>query len=187
MPSAREATPVEDEINVSTFANDRLIGLDIRPRGFGFIVLEGSSVLDCGSRSCGRKDSRTCLGQRFQRILETYKPSIVAMRSRRAMRTSAAERRKALASILRAVARESKIAIVDVNLSAFREYFRLHNARTKYEIAHAVATLLPELAWKLPPQRKIWQSEHHRMSIFDAAAVALVHVGPKPDPPISVA
>lgn len=185
MTGARGEKPAEKGINVSTFVNDRLIGLDVRPRSFAFIVLEGSIVLDCGSRSCGRKDSRSCLGQRLQRILETYTPSLIAMRSHRAMRTSAAGRRKALAGILRAAARKSRVAIVDVNPSALRDYFRLHDARTKYEIAQAVAILLPELAWKLPPQRKVWQSEHHRMSIFDAAAVALAHVGPKPDPPAS--
>ena len=34
---------------------------------------------------------------------------------------------------------------------------------------------MPELAAKLPPKRKIWQSEDYRMSIFDAAAVGVAY------------
>jgi len=45
----------------------------------------------------------------------------------------------------------------------------------KYEIACAVAERLPELASKLPPKRKIWQSEDYRMSIFDATAVGVAY------------
>ena len=44
---------------------------------------------------------------------------------------------------------------------------------TKYEIAQMIATEFPELSFRLPPPRKIWESEDERMSIFDAAALAL--------------
>jgi hypothetical protein len=174
-----------EEASKST--NDRFIGVDVRPRGFGFIVLEGMAVLDCGSRSCGRSEFAGCLGPRFQRILDTYWPAAIVMRPHRTARDITIEGRRAVANTLRAVARQSGITIVDVRSAAVQNYFRSRNARTKYEIAHAVASLLPELAWKLPPQRKVWQAEHYRMTIFDAAAIALTHIGPQPDPSASTA
>ncbi len=42
---------------------------------------------------------------------------------------------------------------------------------TKYEIARRVAERFPVLRRALPPKRQIWESEHYRMSIFDAAAL----------------
>ena len=44
---------------------------------------------------------------------------------------------------------------------------------TKREIAEAIVREFPELEPRLPPVRKIWMSEDVRMSIFDAAALAI--------------
>jgi hypothetical protein len=38
-----------------------------------------------------------------------------------------------------------------------------------------LAQRFPELAAKLPPKRKIWQSEDYRMSIFDAASLGVAY------------
>jgi len=154
----------------------RCMGVDVRPRGFGFIVLEGITVLDCGSRMCRRSEARACLSHRFERLLESYRPSAIIMKTQPPRRASVVGSHSRIAASLRRVAKHAGIEVVDINTRAFRSYFAAHNAGTKYEIASAVAHFLPELAWKLPPQRKPWQSEHYRMSIFDAAAVALVHL-----------
>jgi hypothetical protein len=45
----------------------------------------------------------------------------------------------------------------------------------KYEVASALARQFPDLALRLPPKRKCWQSEHYRMGIFDAAAVGVAY------------
>jgi hypothetical protein len=45
----------------------------------------------------------------------------------------------------------------------------------KHEVACAVAEHFPELASKLPPKRKIWNNEHYRMRIFDAAALGITY------------
>jgi len=49
---------------------------------------------------------------------------------------------------------------------------------TKYEIASLLAKCFPVLHWELPPKRKIWDSEDYRMSIFDAAALAVSGLKP---------
>jgi len=45
----------------------------------------------------------------------------------------------------------------------------------KYEVASALARQFPDLASRLPPKRKIWQSEDYRMGIFDAAALGAAY------------
>lgn len=155
--------------------NSRFIGIDIRPRSFAFLVLEGTNVLDCGSRTCNSADARDCLGQRLRRIIDTYKPETVVMRKSGARRLPYRER-YSNAAWFRQVCESSQAAVIEISPDAVRNHFGMHNATTKYEIANAVASFLPDLAWKLPPQRKPWQGEHHRMAIFDAAAVVLTHL-----------
>jgi hypothetical protein len=46
---------------------------------------------------------------------------------------------------------------------------------TKYQRAQAVIERFPVLTQKLPPKRKPWESEHYRMSMFTAAALAMTY------------
>jgi hypothetical protein len=48
-------------------------------------------------------------------------------------------------------------------------------ARTKEEIACAIVGIFPELLVRLPPKRKKWQPEAHRMIIFDAIATGIAY------------
>jgi hypothetical protein len=70
------------------------------------------------------------------------------------------------------------------NGSAAMVYSRRHirqafgaAGKSKDTIAAAIATQLPALRPMLPPKPRIWESEHHSMAIFEAAAFALVHYG----------
>ena len=56
-----------------------------------------------------------------------------------------------------------------------RHRFAAAGAATKFRIAKTIAKELPELAPRLPAERKIWLPEHANMSIFDAASLALAH------------
>jgi hypothetical protein len=47
--------------------------------------------------------------------------------------------------------------------------------KSKDAIAAAIAEELPALRPWLPRKRRIWESEHHSMAIFEAAALALAH------------
>jgi hypothetical protein len=50
---------------------------------------------------------------------------------------------------------------------------------TKYENARRVAERFPVLTRELPPKRRAWESEHYRMSIFAAAALAMAQLHAK--------
>jgi hypothetical protein len=47
--------------------------------------------------------------------------------------------------------------------------------RNKDEIASVLGERFPELAPRVPPRRRAWQSEDYRMSIFDAAALGVAY------------
>ncbi|MGV6859626.1 MAG: hypothetical protein ACWA5X_11715 [bacterium] len=50
-----------------------------------------------------------------------------------------------------------------------RELFARFGATTKHEIAEALTEWLPALKTSLPPERKIWESEHYQMAAFAIA------------------
>jgi len=157
--------------SAKTIAFVRYLGVDVRPRSYGFVVIEGGTLLDSGIRICDRSQFDDCLGQRFLRILQTYSPSVVIMR--KLTSPPAADRKRAIVAAIKKAARQCKVDVAFISPAALRRHFSRYNASTKYEIARAVAQIFPDLAWKLPHKRKSWESEHHRMSIFDAAAVVI--------------
>jgi len=152
----------------------RILAVVVRPRGFAFLLVEGTTILDSGIWTCQRSNFLDCLGQRFLRILRTYGPSTLVLRGPR-VRPKMLER----GLILNAIEKESRhlnVPMVWVRHKAIcRYFFEVHHASTKHEIAQVIAQTFLDIAWQLPRKRKPWESEHHRMPIFEAAAALIAH------------
>lgn len=158
----------------------RVLALDLRPRSFGFVVFEGPAcLLDWGVRSlCNLSGGRVNASERFIPLLHEFQPSIVLINSKLWKRKGTSAQ---LGSILGAIRLEGRdrIGVRLITPRQVRELFpESHN---KDNLAARVANHFPDLAWKLPPRRRLWQREHYRMSIFDAAALALAYYGPATD------
>lgn len=171
---------LEDQLRKSPSDELRLIAVEVRRHGFAFVILESRDVLDCGSRTCQRSDAPVCLSLRFRRMLINHCPAVVVMNaSGRQRNSSLNDSRNDIARALRRTCNGLRVEVVELSSAAVLAHFAIQNARTKYEIARAVASSLPELSWKLPPQRKAWESEHYRMPVFNAAALGLTYMEQK--------
>jgi len=162
-----------DIVPVTPTAFARYLGICVRPDCFGFVVIEDTIALDCGVRACERKGATACLSQQFERILRMYVPTAVII-----LATGSGEaktRRNGISGAIAGLTKGRGIPVVRFRASSLKKHFRQFDAETKYEIALAVARILPELAWRLPPKRKAWQSEVRRTSIFEAAAAVIAH------------
>jgi hypothetical protein len=74
------------------------------------------------------------------------------------------------------LARERGIAVSAVARSAIIRCFSSPDEiATKYSIAKRLAKAFPELQAKLPPPRKVYESEDERLSLFDALALAVTY------------
>jgi len=60
-----------------------------------------------------------------------------------------------------------------VDPAVIHHFFSEHDAKTKYKMATALSEWFEELSWKLPPERRVWQSERYSMVIFDAVGTAM--------------
>jgi len=156
-------------------SNDkRVLALDVHPRSFGFVLFEGpNQMLDWGLRSfrTGVNAVKIPAATKFLALLDEFRPSAVLIGERPARR--AAKQIKMLATIKRQ-ARRRRIPVRfisrrDVN----RAFVGFHS--NKYEVASALARQFPDLALRLPPKRKCWETEHYRMGIFDAAALGVAY------------
>jgi len=152
----------------------RALAVDLHPQSFGFVVFEGpNQILDWGVRSfrTGVNAVKIPAPTRFLALLDEFRPSAVVIGERFATRTA---RPTKMLGTIRRQARRRRIPVrclsrIDVN----RAFVGFES--NKYEVASALAQQFPDLALRLPPRRKCWQSEDYRMGIFDAAALGVAY------------
>jgi len=151
----------------------RILALDLHPGRFGYVVLEDfTELLDWGVRRNyrGPKPWRTVLIQkRLSSLLNQWQPSLVLMNE--VTRFSPQIRR--MVTVIRKEARRRRLMVKLIGRAAVSGTFGEGRPIRKDEIASLLAECFPVLRCELPPQRKIWESEHYRISIFDAAALAV--------------
>lgn len=158
-----------------TIIPPRVIAFFPTTHGFGFAVFEGpSELVDWGAREVrgGRREEFLA---KIEALLSWHRPDVVVLEN---YAGEGSKRGKRIQALIRSIAKRA--AKLDVKVASYsrgliRQCFLRYQARTKHEIAEVIAREFPELELRLPPKRKPWMSEHYRMSMFDAAALALTH------------
>jgi hypothetical protein len=151
----------------------RVLALDVHPRTFGFVVFNGPNrILDLGIKSFrpGINAVKIPATKKFSSLLDEFTPSAIVIRAREGRTT---KKTKMLATIER-LALNRKIPVGFIPRGEVDRAF-VGSESNKYEVASALAKQFPALASRLPPKRKIWQSEDYRMGIFDAAALGVAY------------
>ena len=152
----------------------RVLALDVCPRSFGFVVFEGSrQLLDWGVKSFrpGANAVKVPASKKFNALVDEFAPATVVLKER------PTETNRRRATLLHAILKQAKNRQLAVRFLTHRVVKKAFagDERNKYTIASALAKRFPELAPKFPGERKIWQSEDYRMSIFDAAALGTAY------------
>lgn len=164
-------------------AKHRILALEVRSRATGFVVFEmPRRLLDWGRRKHGVTSNELprVAAKRIAGLLDLHEPSVVIVRTR-TVRSLTAQHKVAI--IIRAMQREAKkrsVPFQKVSARTVRKFFTSHDCTSKNQSAGLLVRWFPALSWKLPPKRKMWKSEHHRMVIFDAAATAIAFMSRSP-------
>lgn len=156
----------------------RILAISLRSRRFGFAVFEGPNrLLDWGVVFYPLNDSArgAAASKRVVSLLTLFMPSMVIVGKARLLddRNGSGTR-----TVLGSIRREASSRVIPVHVmegAKLKEACRLFHAKSKHEIASALAQAFPEILWKLPPKRKIWESEHPRMVMFDAIALGFAY------------
>jgi hypothetical protein len=133
-------------------------------------------LLDWGRCTYPRGDAGPELAaKRFTELLRLFHPAAVVIQKER---RTGVRNTSEMASILSAMRREANarsVPICFVTPEQIKAAFQIFRARTKDEIAYVLASIFPELLWKIPPKRKMWKREHPRMMMFDAIAAGFTY------------
>lgn len=154
----------------ASFKNNRILGIDPCPRGFGFVVFDAPAFLnDWGVAKVASNETSSYL-VRIVALIERYQPDVVALPRPADYKRRPLLKRLVSALIRLTIKRSIIVRIVsrDSTVRTFGPY-----GNTKYDRSLRLTILFPELKASLPPPRKIWNSEDMRMNIFDALALVV--------------
>jgi Holliday junction resolvasome RuvABC endonuclease subunit len=152
----------------------RSLAIALSTRGFGYAVTEGKQTLIAYGNTVINQDKNIRSLVHIEKLITRYQPDVLILQDVNAKGTHRAPRIKALHRKVTALAKKNKLKVVTISGKELRIALLGNEAGTKQEMAELLAKNLPaELASRLPPKRKSWQSEDARMDIFEAVGLAL--------------
>ncbi|HYC99579.1 hypothetical protein [Brevundimonas sp.] len=154
---------------------ERVLGFHPTARGFGWVLFEGPFIpIDWGLVSAGVDKNASCL-RRLERLLDRFAPEALVLEAHDRHTTRRARRIADLCAAVMGAADARGVETAIYSRAEVREAFAEVQARTRREIAEAVARHLEAFRHRLPKPRRPWESEDARGALFAAAAVVITH------------
>jgi hypothetical protein len=154
----------------------RVIALDLRPRQFGFAIMEGPRrLLDWGvKRYRTHGNAAHIIQKRISRLLTLFAPTAVILEFAPS-REPGDPRRQLVLEVIQTEVLRRAIDLVLISKNDVRDILGGGERVTKLQLATDAALIFPELSWKLPRERKPWQSQQHNIAAFTAISLALAY------------
>jgi hypothetical protein len=154
-----------------------VLAISPSPRGFAFVLFQGADKpFDWGVKDVRGPDKNIRCMKAIGTLVDEYRPTTIAIEDV-AIRTKRGFRIRSLLRSIEKLAERKEAGVQRISRKEVRAAFAAEGALTRPAIAEAIARRIPAFAHRLPPTRKIWQSEDPRQSLFDAAALAISFYG----------
>ena len=140
-------------------------------RSMGVAVLEGSERLVEWRLARFRETAVTTKATVFRQLVIRFAPTLIVVEDFTGSRRGKHARR--VVERLKSISTEASLAIDTVSGLDVAEHFK-EVAADRYELAHVLANLFPEVSPRVPARRFIGDGEDPRMSMFTAIGNALV-------------
>jgi Holliday junction resolvasome RuvABC endonuclease subunit len=164
-------------MNQTLSKQPRILAVAPTARGFGYCVMEGQVMLECGHKEVkGDKDTKNAQSvSKVEKLLNQFLPSAVVLPDVNGANCRRAARIKTLLRQIVCLAENHKCRATFFSGEQLRITLLGDAKGTKYEMAELLAQNFPaELAGKLPRKRRVWESQDQRMDTFDAVELAVV-------------
>jgi hypothetical protein len=155
----------------------QLLTLAIHPnaRGYGWMVFEGElAPYDWGLAVVKGEKNSKCL-TRIDATITRLQPQTLILEAFDQGSSGRRTRIVRLCHAIVALASDRGVQIAIYSKAQVQFAFAPLGARTRQEIAEAVARHFDQLRHRLPAKRKAWQAEDRRLSLFCATALLLTH------------
>lgn len=160
---------------MSNIHGSRILVVDIRSLRFGYAAFEGPDrLLGFGASEF---DSPENARARVAAHLKTFRPSVLVLRRVRPRSTRKRPVWNAVVRAARAEAKRFSVSVAHVTEPALKKFFQGCGCQNKYEVAELLAKQFPEIAWKLPPKRKLYDPEPWTVTYFDAISLGVAYFG----------
>jgi len=151
-----------------------VLGLHLMSRGFGWTTYTNPlSIWSWKVVAVGDYTNATTL-KRVQRLIDDMQPETLILEAFEPP-AKRSERHRLLYRAIIAYAVDQGVSVSVLNRKQVEWCFARVGARTRQEIAEAVARRSPELSRLLTKKRRAWDAEDLRMSVFCAAALVATH------------
>lgn len=145
-------------------------------RGLAFVLFEGPlSPIDWGLKNARGRDRNGLIMEATKLLIDRCQPDVVVLQRHRSKPNRHMRPMHRLEQMIATYAASQAIECHHYSREEIRMCFRDSGAITRYEIAQTIAAHVPALSHRLPPMKKLWQSEDGRMGLFDAASLAVTH------------
>lgn len=158
-----------------TGSRELVLALQPCSRGISYILFEGpQSPITWQMRDArGRKKVARAF-EVTSELITRYEPEILVIEDILGSKDPQLNRRKRLQRMITSYAEGRGLDVYAYTREDIRACFADTGAITRPEIARVIAGRIHALS-KLPPERKLWKSQHRRMYLYDAAALALTY------------
>ncbi len=166
----------------------RVLAIDPTTKGFAYAVLEGPNFpLDWGLTEVDPKRKNALCLERVNRLIARYLPDVLVLEACGGKGSHRSPRVQSLNQGIEEFASKRGVRTRTFSRGQIREIFVALGKPTKRLIASEIARCLPELAPRLPRFRneprprglRLYEREADRMSIFDAASLAVTYFAAK--------
>jgi hypothetical protein len=152
-----------------------VLGFHPTARGFGWAVFENPfKLISHGTYEARGKDKNVGCLKKLGWLLKMCEPEVLVIEAFE-KGSARSERIRKLCLAVVSVAAEHGAELDCLKRSDVQVTFEFVGAKTRDEVAEAVAAHVPTLRVHLPSRRKQWNGEDKRLSVFAAAALVLAH------------
>jgi len=144
-------------------------------RGFGWAALASPLHPHSGGLVEVTKDKNVVCLRRIEALLEHLEADTLVLEAFEPRNSARTSRIAKLCRALVSLGNDRGMNVCIYTRKDIDVCFSTVGARTRYEIAEAIARHVPALAQRLPARRKAWTAEDRRMALFNAAALVFTH------------
>jgi Holliday junction resolvasome RuvABC endonuclease subunit len=151
------------------------LGLHPTARGFGWVLFEGPFTPHDWGVSNARGDKNDYCLARIEKLLARFVPETLVLEAYGSSSSKRSQRVSRLCRAIASLAANRGTQVMIYTRGDVRACFASVGARTRDEIAAAVARHIDAFRHRLPATRRAWTSETLPLAMFSAAALVLTH------------
>jgi hypothetical protein len=152
----------------------RVLAIHATTRGFAYCIFDGpGQLIDWGIKHVGTaQKNKDCLSL-IEHLITRFDPHALVIEDVDEIGGKRSMRVRHLYRDLEKLADRASLDTYCYPWQVVFSVFKDGHPKTRHDIAVMVSGMIPNIAKRLPPKRKIWLPQDPRQALFDAAALAL--------------